>query len=84
MNTIWKRLTSESPRFFKNIQAVGIILGAIGGVIVTLPEVMPSIILPEFIVKVAGYFVVAGLVSAAIAKTTVADASVLEKKNEAK
>lgn len=80
MKTIWTRLTSESPAFFKKIQALGITLGVIGGIIMGIPEVAPDIILPALIYKLAGYFVVAGLVAAGIARTPVADASVLEKK----
>lgn len=82
MNTIWKRLTSESPTFFKRIQAIGITLGAVGAAIMAIPSEV--LILPEFLTKLASYFVVAGIIAAAIAKTTVADSTVLEKKDEAK
>lgn len=79
MKEIIKRFSAESPSFFKKIQALGLTLGGVGGVIMSLPELAPTVQLPEIIVKLAGYFVVAGLVSAAIAKTTVKDTSVLEK-----
>lgn len=82
MNELAKRLTNESPRFFKRIVAIGITLGVIGGALMAAPEA--GITLPPLVDKLAGYFTLAGLVAAAIAKTTVADSSVLEKKDEAK
>lgn len=84
MNTIFKRITSESPSFFKKIQALGITLGAIGGIIMGIPEVAPTVVMPALIYKLAGYFVVAGLIAAGVAKTTVSDPAVLEKKEEGK
>ncbi len=82
MNEIFKRLTNESPTFFKRIQALGITLGAIGAAILTIP--VSVVALPAIINTLAGYFVAAGLVAAAVAKTTVANPDVLKKDEAAK
>lgn len=82
LNEIKKRLTSESPSFFKKIQKIGITLGAAGLAIMAIPASV--VVLPAALVTMAGYFVAIGSVAAAIAKTTVADPSVLEKKEEDK
>ena len=76
MNEIIKRFTSESPTFFKRIQAIGITLGSIGAALLVLPASV--IVLPSTIVTMAGYFVAAGSVAAAVAKATVADPAVLQ------
>lgn len=80
MSEIIKRMRSESPAFFKNIQKLGITLGAIGGALLTIPSMPLSITLPSPVMTAAGYFVVCGVVAAAVAKLTVADPTVL--KNE--
>ncbi len=75
-----KRMGSESPSFFKKIQAACITLGAIGTAIVTVPASI--IILPPIVITIGGYCVVAGLVGAAIAKTPVSDPSVLKPEDK--
>lgn len=80
MNEIMKRMTAESPSFFKRIQTIGITLGAIGVAIMAIPASV--IALPAFVGTMAGYFIAIGTVAAAIAKTTVKDASILDSKNE--
>lgn len=77
MNEIIKRLTNESPKFFKRIQAIGIVLGSIGATILLIPS--DIVVLPEIVNKMAGYFVAIGAVAAAVAKSTVKDSSVLDK-----
>lgn len=79
-NELFSRLTNESPKFFKKIQGIGLTLGAVGAAIVAIPASV--IVLPAAIVTLGGYFVAIGLVAAAVAKTTVADTSVLPKKDE--
>lgn len=82
MNEIIKRFTSESPTFFKRIQAIGITLGVAGAAILAIPT--GTIALPAALVTAAGYFVAVGAVAAAVAKATVKDTSVLEKPTENK
>ena len=78
MKTILKRITSDSPSFFKKIQTIGTTLGAVGLAIVSVPASV--IALPAIVTTMAGYFIAIGTVAAAVAKTTVADPSVLEEK----
>lgn len=80
MNQLWTRLTNESPSFFKKIQAIGLTLGVIGATLLAIPASV--IVLPAAVLTYAGYFTVAGLVAAAVAKTPVIDASVLNKPKE--
>lgn len=77
MKTLLTRLTSESPAFFKKIQAIGITLGAVGVAIIAIPASV--VVLPAAIVSAAGYFIAIGSVAAAVAKTTVKDTDVLKK-----
>lgn len=78
-NELLTRITNESPSFFKKIQTLGITLGAVGVALLAIPASV--IVLPATVTTMAGYFIAAGTVAAAVAKTTVADAAVLEKKD---
>ena len=78
MKELITRLTSESPTFFKRIMALGITLGAIGVTLLAIPASV--VVLPAAVTTLAGYFIVAGSVAAAVGKTTVADSSVLPAK----
>ncbi len=80
MKEIITRFSSESPKFFKRIQAIGISLGAIGGAIVAMPTGI--VVLPAAVVTMGGYFVAIGIVAAAVAKTTVTDSSVLQPQQD--
>lgn len=75
MNEIMKRMSAESPSFFKKIQAIGISLGAAGAAILVIPASV--IVFPTAIITAAGYFVAVGAVAAAVAKSTVKDPAVL-------
>lgn len=77
MKELITRLTSPSPTFFKRIQAIGITVGVIGGTLMALPTTI--IILPAALSTAAGYMVAIGTVAAAVAKTPVADPTVLNK-----
>lgn len=83
MKEIITRLTNESPTFFKRIQAIAITIGAAGGAILGLPIALSPLgvvfVLPATLSTAAGYMVACGIVAAAIAKTPVADSSVLKK-----
>lgn len=77
MNEIIKRVTNESPSFFKKIQAIALTLAAAGGAILLIPASV--VVFPPAILTMAGYFVTAGAVAAAVAKTPVVDPKVLEE-----
>ena len=80
MNTLIARFTNESPSFFKKIVAIGLTLGTVGAGIASAPVGMFT----DKIQTIGGYFAAIGYMAALVAKTTVADASVLVKKEEPK
>ena len=67
MNII-KRATSPTPKFFKDLRSIGLILVAISGSIIATP-----VALPTAIITVAGYLAVAGGVISAVSQITVDD-----------
>ena len=82
MNELLKRLTSESPTFFKKVQALAITIGAIGGGILAAPVTLSGmgivIVLPAILSTIATHMVAVGVVAAFVAKTTVADSNVIK------
>lgn len=67
MNII-KRAQAPTPKFFKVLRTIGIVMLAISGSILTAP-----VTLPVAIVSVAGYVAVAGGVLSAVCQVTVTD-----------
>jgi ABC-type xylose transport system permease subunit len=63
--TIQQRLKAPTPKFFKRVRNIGLVLAAVGGSLLTAP-----IALPVVIVKLAGYLAVAGGVATAISQAT--------------
>lgn len=63
MNII-ERMKCPTPPFFKKLRAVGLILAAVGGVLVASP-----IALPAAIVTIGGYLIVGGSVVTAVSQT---------------
>ncbi|AIM36698.1 hypothetical protein KO02_08250 [Sphingobacterium sp. ML3W] len=70
MNVI-ERAQAPTPKFFKLLRSVGIIVAAIGGAILTAP-----IALPATLISVGGYLTVVGGVISAISQITVDDQKV--------
>ena len=66
MKKIVERIQEPTPKFFKKIRNIGLVLTAISGVIATAP-----ISLPAVLVTVAGYLAVAGGIASAISHTAV-------------
>jgi ABC-type xylose transport system permease subunit len=65
MNLI-ERLQSPTPKFFRILRNVGLVLGAASAAILAAP-----VALPAAIVTVAGYLAVAGGVITAVSQTAV-------------
>jgi len=63
-----KRWNSKTPKFWKKVQRIGIIAGAIGGVILTAP-----VSLPVTIVAAGGYLAMAGGLTATLSQLTKED-----------
>jgi uncharacterized membrane protein HdeD (DUF308 family) len=61
---IQQRIQSPTPKFFKKVRNVGLILAAISASILAAP-----VALPAMVVQVAGYLAVAGGVASAVSQT---------------
>ena len=73
--TIKKRATAPTPKFFKVLRNVGLVLAAVGGSILAAP-----IALPVMLTSMGGYLVVAGGVASAVSQLT----TIRETDNERK
>ncbi|WP_310559173.1 hypothetical protein [Flavobacterium sp.] len=69
-----KRAQAPTPKFFKVLRNVGLVLAAIGGTILAAP-----IALPVVLTSVGGYLVVAGGVASAVSQLTVKEDENLRK-----
>jgi len=67
-NEIVRRVKSPTPKFFKKIRRIGLIIGAVGATILASP-----IALPAAITTIGGYALVAGGVLTSISSVTVED-----------
>ena len=63
---IGDRLKAPTPKFFQRVRNIGLLLGAIGGAILTAP-----VSLPATVITVAGYLTTAGLVASAVSSVAV-------------
>ncbi|MFZ5551577.1 MAG: hypothetical protein ACOZCO_00570 [Bacteroidota bacterium] len=61
-----ERCSEPTPKFFKKIRTIGLILAATGGVLVATP-----IALPVAVIAAGGYLIVAGGVATAISQAAV-------------
>ncbi len=68
MKTILARWGAPTPRFFKKIRNVGLVVGAIGTAILTAP-----VGIPVAVVSIGGYLITAGSVITAISQLTTSD-----------
>jgi ABC-type xylose transport system permease subunit len=63
---ITERIKAKSPKLFKRITNTCIVLGVIGGALLTAP-----VSLPAGVVALAGYMVTAGVIGGTVSKLTV-------------
>lgn len=66
--TIIKRVQTPSPKFFKVLRNIGLVLAAVGGTILTAPVALPVVI-----GSIGGYMAVAGGVLSAVSQLTTID-----------
>ena len=74
MKTLKDRWSSKTPTFWKKIQRVGIVAGALGAAIIAAP-----VALPAALVAASGYLVAAGGITATLSQLTIEDKEDLEK-----
>ena len=65
MNVV-QRFNAPTPKFFKRLRDVALILGALGGAVLTAPVPLPSIVL-----TIAGYLVTVGVVAGGVSQAAV-------------
>jgi hypothetical protein len=61
--SIVTRIKAPTPKFFKTIRNIGLVLAAISGSILAAPVALPAIV-----VQIAGYLAVAGGVASTISQ----------------
>ena len=79
MKKIVNRATAPTPKFFKVLRNVGLVLAAVGGTILAAP-----IALPVLVTTIGGYMAVAGGVLTATSQLTRTDDSVLRQAQDDK
>ncbi len=65
---IMDRAKAPTPKLFKVLRSIGLVLAGVGGVLMTAP-----VVLPASIIAVGGYMTVAGGVLSAVSQITVDD-----------
>ena len=66
MNQLIDRMQSPTPKFFKKLRNIGLILATISGTLAAAPVALPAVV-----IKVAGYLAVASGVASAVSQTAV-------------
>ena len=65
MNLI-ERVSSPTPKFFKKLRNIGLILATVSGTIIAAPIALPAVV-----IKIDGYLGVASTVVSAVSQTAV-------------
>jgi hypothetical protein len=73
MINIKKRWNAKTPKFWKKVQKIGIVAGALGAALIAAP-----VALPTAIITASGYLVAVGSVTAALSQLTVDDIKSVE------
>jgi hypothetical protein len=68
MKHLKHRWNAPTPKFWKKVQRVAIVAGAVAGIIIAAP-----VALPAAVITVAGYVATAGTVAATLSQLTVED-----------
>jgi len=64
--TIAERVMAPTPKFFKTLRTIGIVIGLVGASILASP-----VVLPAAIVTVGGYLALAGSIVTGVSQTAV-------------
>lgn len=65
MENLRERWSAKTPSFWKKVQRVGIIAGAIGAAIIAVPVALPAVLVTS-----AGYLIAIGGVTATLSQLT--------------
>jgi hypothetical protein len=66
MKEIIQRVLTPTPKFFKTLRNIGLVLAAVSTAIITAPVALPAVV-----VTVAGYLAVAGAIASAVSQAAV-------------
>jgi hypothetical protein len=66
MNNITNRMQGPTPKFFKTLRNIGVVLAAVSAAVFEVPVALPTII-----TDMAGYLAVAGSVMGAVSQAAV-------------
>ena len=76
MSKILDRIKAPTPKFFKVLRNIGLIMAGVGTVLLTAPVSLPTVV-----VTVGGYLVTAGGVATAVSQfTNITDDAIGQKK----
>ena len=64
--TLVQRVVAPTPKFFRLLRTIGVVIGLVGGAILASP-----IVLPAAIITVGGYLAVAGSIVTGVSQTAV-------------
>jgi len=74
---IVNRMKAPTPRLFKTLRTIGLVMAAVGGTIITAPVSIPVVL-----INIAGYLTVAGGVLTAVSQITVDESKLKEEADE--
>ena len=77
MSKIFDRIKAPTPKFFKVLRNIGLIMAGVGTVLLTAPVSLPTVV-----VTVGGYLVTAGGVATAVSQFTNINDDVIGQKGE--
>jgi hypothetical protein len=64
--TLAERVMAPTPKFFKTLRTIGLVIGLVGGAILASP-----VVLPAAIVSIGGYLALAGSIVTGVSQTAV-------------
>jgi ABC-type xylose transport system permease subunit len=64
--TLAERVMAPTPKFFKTLRTIGIVIGLVGGAILASPLALPAVV-----VTVGGYLALAGSIVTGVSQTAV-------------
>jgi uncharacterized membrane protein HdeD (DUF308 family) len=76
MNII-KRVKAPTPKFFKVLRNIGLVMATIGGTILAAPVALPVVL-----TSIGGYMAVAGGVVSAVSRLTTGEAALQPNEND--
>lgn len=66
MKQLIERVQSPTPKFFKKLRNIGLVLATVATTVVSAPVALPAVV-----IKIAGYLAVAGGIAGAVSQTAV-------------